>query len=303
MPSEDAIPLEIGRWIDKAGADLERRLERQATAIILHAIYRSKKLGGRLALKGGVLTSLRYASPRQTADIDFTAMDLEPSSATESAVRTEIERSLMASAIALGYVDVVVKITSSKFKPKLRRRTPTSFPTLTMKAGFAKRGTARARALEQGTTASVIPIDISFNEPMHETDLCSSDMDDVEILAYRITELVAEKYRALLQQVGRRRFRHQDVFDIAYLIENRQLLPAHSSRVYSLLISKCKARGIQPTLDSLRQDEVRDRARHEWKSMDLELRKVPEFDDCYARILEYYEKLPWPENPKKLALG
>ena len=39
------------------------------------------------------------------------------------------------------------------------------------------------------------------------------------ISAYGLTDLIAEKFRALLQQVPRNRYRRQDIYDIAHLIE------------------------------------------------------------------------------------
>jgi hypothetical protein len=81
MYEEQTVPRHIGitAWIDQARADPVRHVERQVTAILLHAVGITPELRASLVLKGGILMSIAHGSYRQTGDVDFTAItDPEP---------------------------------------------------------------------------------------------------------------------------------------------------------------------------------------------------------------------------------
>jgi hypothetical protein len=61
------------------------------------------------------------------------------------------------------------------------------------------------------------------------------------------------------------------------------------------LREKCAARGIDPREESLSDDEVKERARAEWDTLAQEIGEegLPDFDECFARVDEFYRSLPW----------
>lgn len=86
------------------------------------------------------------------------------------------------------------------------------FSAIKLKVGYADQGTAAHEALIEGRAATAIEVDISFNEPQTEPRIPAIP-GGAELLAYSFTDLIAEKPRAMLQQVVRRRNRRQDVYD------------------------------------------------------------------------------------------
>ena len=91
---EDAITMvDITSWIDRARSDPQAYLERQATEVFLTAIALAPTYKDKIFLKGGILMGIRYDSPRQTADLDFTTT-LEPNPDEISDIRAELDDAL-----------------------------------------------------------------------------------------------------------------------------------------------------------------------------------------------------------------
>jgi hypothetical protein len=76
------------------------------------------------------------------------------------------------------------------------------------------------KRLESNQSPSVISIDFSFNEKTYDFDFLSLDGGDNDdnVKTYSLTDLMAEKYRSVLQQKVRERNREQDIYDINYLL-------------------------------------------------------------------------------------
>jgi hypothetical protein len=115
----------------------------------------------------------------------------------------------------------------------------------------------------------------------------------VAVQGFTLSEVIAEKFRALLQQPIRKRNRRQDVFDIAFLIDTHEIDDEDRRTIHDTLISKCKSRDIQPTRESLANPEVIDRARADWTTLQLELEELPPFDERFQLVRKLYESLPW----------
>lgn len=281
--------VDVAEWVNKAKANPVTYQQRQTVEITLNAIAMVPHLNAVMFLKGGILMGLAYDSPRQTADIDFTTTLAHVGDAGNM-VRQQLDSMFPRAAAALGYADLVVKTHSVK---KLPKAIPdAAFPALKLKIGSAKRDTAQERALQTGQASVVIDTDISFNEPVLQTQVLVLT-GGRELLAYSLVDLMAEKYRAILQQVTRKRNRRQDVYDLDWLIVYNEIDERLQKQILTTLGVKCQERQIEPTRASLDDPEVKRRARADWHSMALELGEVPDFEDCFTRVSEFYRNLPW----------
>lgn len=97
-----------------------------------------------------------------------------------------------------------------------------------------------------------------------------------------------------MQQESRNRHRRQDIYDIAMLLQRFPFDDEEKAQILQTLRIKCKARGIRPDPSSL-NDEVKRRAGKEWQTLKLEISDLPEFEDCFARVSQFYRALPWDE--------
>ena len=161
-----------------------------------------------------------------------------------------------------------------------------------MKIAYARRGTREEDALSEGKTTNVIKLEISFNEPLLQFQVLELTGGQ-ELRAYSLVDLIAEKYRAMLQQVPRRRNRRQDVYDLDLLIADNQLDDSCRVQILDALIEKCRSRHIRPDRASLDDPEIKRRSGADWHTMKLELGEVPDFEDCFARVSQFYRDLPW----------
>ena len=289
--SEDAIEhrgIDVTEWVDRVRADPVAHRQRQATELILNAVAIST-FNSRLYLKGGVLMGLAYDSPRQTADIDLTAtFDLVESTLDE--VREALNRAIARARVQLGYDLLLAQVQKVVRHP--RNKPDAQFPALQITVGYAERGGSQEKRLAEGRAASTIAIDVSFNEETHGVQVLELTGGQ-SLRAYSLIDLVAEKYRAMLQQVTRNRARRQDTYDLHRLISTGALEGIDGDALLAALRAKCRSREIEPTLDSLDDPEVSERAAREWDTMGLELGEVPPFAECYATARAFYQELPW----------
>lgn len=284
------IEINVAEWVERVKANPVAYLQRQATEITLNAIAITAPLKKKLFLKGGVLMGLAYDSPRQTSDIDLTA-DLVADKDVDVRIQSLLDSAFPRAATALGYADLIVKTHSVKRQPK-KIFAEAEFPALKLKIAYAQRGTKQEKALLEGKTPNVIDVDISFNEPMQQIQILELTGGQ-ELRAYSFTDLIAEKYRAMLQQVPRNRSRRQDVYDLHFLVADGDLDDAVRKQILDSLIEKCRSRHIEPTPQSLGDSEIKKRSGAEWNTMELELAELPDFEDCFELVSEFYRSLPW----------
>ena len=288
--SDPVLELNVAGWVERARADPIAYAQRQAVEVTLNAIAMTAELKERMFLKGGVLMGLAYDSPRQTADIDLTAA-FEVSPDIDEKIRGLLDGAFPRAAARLGYADLIIKVHSIARQPKAIFETA-SFPALKIKIAFARRGTPQEAALNRGIVPGKIEVDISFNEPLRQIQILGLT-GGAELLAYDLVELMAEKYRAMLQQKERIRNRRQDVYDLDRLIDGREFTPEVLTRILEVFVAKCQSRNIEPTIDSLDDPEVMSRSAADWQTMQLEIGALPEFEGCYSRVSNFYRTLPW----------
>ena len=292
--SDLIFKVNVAKWVEKAKADPVAYQQRQAVEITLNAIARTAPLKAKMFLKGGILMGLAYDSPRQTTDIDLTtALEVEGNVGDE--VRKLLDSEFPRAAAELGYADLIVKTHSVKHLPK-GKFPNANFPALKLKIASAKRRTPQERAIWEGKASDVmIDVDISFNEPLPQIQVLKLTGGQ-DLRAYGLVDLIAEKYRAMLQQVPRRRRRPQDVYDLDRLIARNEIDEDLQAQILNALVEKCQARQLKPMSASLDNPEIKKRAGAAWQSMKLELGEVPDFEECFACVAEFYRNLPW-QNP------
>ena len=297
--SDPIFKVNVAEWVERAKADPVAYQQRQTVEITLNVIARTAPLKGKMFLKGGILMGLAYDSPRQTVDIDLTTT-LAVEGGVGDKVRKLLDLEFPRAAAALGYADLIVKTHSVKPQPKTIFKTA-DFPALKLKIASAKRGTPQEKAIREGKAPDVmIDVDISFNEPLLQIQVLELTGGQ-ELLAYGLGDLIAEKYRAILQQVPRNRYRRQDAYDLDRLIAHNEIDDALQAQILDALVAKCQARQLKPTRASLDDPEIKKRAGAGWRSMELELGEVPDFEVCFARVAECYRNLPW--GAKRVLVG
>lgn len=288
--SEPTLEIDIPAWVERARNDPVSYRSRQATEIILNAIAHTAPLNHKLWLKGGVLMGIAYDSPRQTTDIDLTT-SLTPGQENADTIVNLLDGAFPGIIAKLGYAGFVLAVHSVRLMPR-GIGFEAEFPALKIKVGHAQAGTSAQRALMAGTAAEIVEIDISFNEPLSEVQVLGMP-EGAELCAYSLTDLMAEKFRAMLQQVIRRRNRRQDVYDLDRLIGQHAFDDKMRAAIHAAFLLKCESRRITPSIESLDDPEVKQRSGADWETLALELGELPEFEACYARVRQFYRALPW----------
>ena len=292
--SETVLKIDLPGWVDRAKANNKAYSQRQATEIILYAIATDPYLKDWLYLKGGVLMGLVYDSPRQTDDIDFSsATAINPDNDTANTFKSLMNPALQNAAMKLRYPDIVMRVQTMKGKPPAIYPNA-KYPSLEIKIAYARRHSLQEDRLRKGRASSTIELSISFKEEVDKTQVLEI-ADGASLLAYSLIDLIAEKYRALLQQPKRNRYRRQDVYDLDILIRTLGLDDETKTMILAGLVKKCKSRNVPLNPNSIGLAEIKKRARSEWNSMELEIGELPDFDSCFERVSTFYHQLPWPE--------
>ncbi len=262
---------------------------RQAIHTVLIAISTSKYLQTKMVMKGGVLLAIKFKGSRLTRDIDFSTSEQYDNNKKEKFIST-LEKNLL---LATELLDYGLECRLQSFSVNPSRENP-SFPTLTLKIGYASKGSKTHKRLLDGKCPTILRIDYSYNEISSVIDLFEFQKGR-KIQAYSISDLVAEKYRAIIQQKSRNRIRRQDAFDIYWLIKNGDLKgPERKKLVHKSLIIKAESRGLKVDKNSLNDEEIIRRSKVEYKNLAQEIEgELPPFDEVFHIVNEYYVSLPW----------
>lgn len=281
--------LDLHAWVERAPDD--KRLFREAVHILLTAIGTSVALRTQMVMKGGMLMALRYDSSRFTKDADFSTRD-KYAKGDEAALLAELDAQLTFANEQLPY-DVFCRRQKAEIRPA---RSDANFPTLSLSIGYAPRSKPREfQRLLVGQEPRVVEIDYSYNEAVLDVEVLHLT-DGKTLNAYSQINLMAEKYRSLLQQPSRRRNRRQDIYDLALLLHgSNPLNGAEQSRLLEFLISSARARNIDPHVHSLRDPQVRAMSSEGYDTLEPEIEgDLPPFEEAYQVVKAFYEGLPWP---------
>lgn len=289
---EQEVIVSIDAWVDRAKADPEAYVERQATEIFLTTLGITEPYCGKFFLKGGLLMGIVYDSPRHTADIDYTT-NLEPKPEIVNHLMETLNSAFPSITAKLGYPDIVCKVQTIKLMPKEEGFADAKAPGFKITIAYAKRETNQEIALNNGRGVNVLSADVSFKEPIGGIQIVRLGEHGATIQAYSLMDIIAEKYRAFLQQEKRNRVRRQDIYDLSLLLERFSFDNKEKLEILNLLIEKCHARDINPQKESINSEELIRRAKSEWETMEIETGKLPPFDACYEVARAFYDGLPW----------
>lgn len=170
-------------------------------------------------------------------------------------------------------------------------------PTYDMAVGYQFPSDRRYAEFVTGVrpSADVIELEISLNDEVCESTDASLDPSNsaTAIRACVLEDIVAEKRRALLQQPIRRRYRKQDVYDIARIV-SRIGKSLDRPRVGEYLIRKCARRDISPSRRAFDR-EIRDRAAFEYETLfDSSDPNFIPFDQAWALVLQLVGEIEIP---------
>jgi predicted nucleotidyltransferase component of viral defense system len=245
-----------------------------------------------MVMKGGILLAVRYQSSRFTTDLDFSTT-LTRGDLNFPEFRENLESSL---AIVVADSDYSLDCRIQRFRLNPPKE-DAQFSNLELSVGYAYKGSAKHKKLLLLQSPTAIQIDFNLNEPILSIEALQFGKG-ADLHAYAFPDLVAEKFRALIQQATRNRFRRQDVFDLNFLLSTPEGGTSKSEVLQSLL-EKAQSRGIVPTPDSLADPEIRRRAQHDYATLADEVEgELPNFEKSYEQVEAYYRSLPWPSVPR-----
>ena len=134
---------------------------------------------------------------------------------------------------------------------------------------------------------------LKFNQEIEMMNL--SEGGDISI--YSLTDLVAEKYRAILQQEVRNRYRRQDIYDLYYLLTKIPVNDNKKQQILNSLLKKSSTRDLKIEKKSMRKSEIVKRTQKEYDLLKQEiLGDLPDFNKVYSLARDFYESLPWSNN-------
>jgi predicted nucleotidyltransferase component of viral defense system len=279
--------FDIKEWVNQ---NPDYQTFRQAVHTILTAIAGTPILQTSMIMKGGVLLALSYNSPRYTKDIDFSTATKRSDFDLDN-FRRQLEESLLDTVETLEY-GLDCRVQSCTHHPKSEDST---YPTVQVSIGYAYKGRPAHKRLKAGKAPDVIRIDYSLNEPVEEAELFELEEGSI-ISIYSFVEMVAEKFRALLQQEVRDRIRRQDIYDLHYVLSDYPLRndTKTKARILERLLEKSRIRDLQIDLASMSNPEIRRRSEEGYLKLIPEIEgNLPPFIEVYDLVEVFYRSLPW----------
>ena len=280
--------VDIAAWMLQVRADPEKHRHRQAVHIVMQAVASQWP---QFHLKGGLLMTLVYGSRRMTTDIDFSASG-PAEERLDRTIKDTLNAALEAAALDLTYPFTTVRVHNVTVLPENCDLAEARHPALKIKIRTATRRERR------NPTLNYLSVDISFKECIGSRDLIVVHGGPT-LAAYSLEDLVAEKYRAVLQQAIRKRNRRQDVYDLHHLITTCSFDELHRERILRFMKDTCASQGIEISRNSLDDPDIRQRSGKRWDTLESDTADVilPSFDLCFDTARAFYRALPWRMPP------
>jgi hypothetical protein len=276
----DKVGVDLRAWVEAARSNPTLHRDRQVTEVVLTAIGLSADLKRALVLKGGTLMAIAFSSPRGTGDVDFSA-NVEPVEFT-TVLTAELDRVMLQAAQKLGNPDLVCRVQGLVRRPRPQHFDQADFPALEVRVASARRSDfGQMQALAEGRAARVLKVEISFRDQIYDYQELVLSGANVTVQAFSSLEVIAEKFRALLQQPIRNRNRRQDVYDLSFLIGRYTFDAEARADIHRILVAKARSRGIEPAAMSISDPDVVERARRDWGTLHLEIQELGDFDERF----------------------
>lgn len=280
---------DISAWIQEDDAPKGKK-QREAIHVLLYALSISPKLNIQTAMKGGVLLAIRYQSSRRTIDVDFSTK-ISTQEFDENFFKSELEKALLLASNSLTY-NMECRIQSFKKNPP---SASASWPTYKINIGYAYRSDRNSfKRLQKGESTDIIKIDYSLNE-----SFCNVEKLEIfpsnYIYVYSFFDLIAEKYRSILQQIVRNRSRRQDVYDLYYLINNFSISNDEKPEIVDRIIQSAASRNLIVDVNSISDPGIEKRSKEEYYLLANEVYgDLPDFSIAFNTVKDFYKSLPWP---------
>jgi predicted nucleotidyltransferase component of viral defense system len=271
-----------------------------AIIAVLEAVASRPQLRDRFVLKGGNALKLVFMGPRGSVDVDMSDVERSPDQREEETQRVldmfcdQLNSALEDIAPHHGYAEMVVQ--STEIKPA--NKNPRDFPALEVKVGYSE--------LEDRTPpySDVVKVEITLNEIVCDTQYAAVGSAEVQVSS--LNDIMAEKLRALLQQVPRNRNRPNDVFDI-WFYTTRAGRALDQESVSRFLVKKSiDKEGLGTvTRQMFYHPDVRSRAAVGWNEIEERLPasvELPDFNAAFEQVLAFVDTLDLEEgHPSDLA--
>jgi predicted nucleotidyltransferase component of viral defense system len=285
---------DIPGWSKANGVPVSEARTRFAQFAILQCVGAASGLQTSLAFKGGNALRFIHGNPRSTADLDFTAVPVADRNGvpdSEDEIRRLLDEALL---WAKNRFAVKMKCQRVNRKPPVTRGT---LPTYDIGVGYQFPGERYYADYELPTRVvnSVVQVEISFNDVVCEVEPHSLEPGAPALTVCSLEDILAEKLRALLQQIPRNRTRPQDVFDIA------RMLAAYEARldvgkIADFLVRKSVDRHVTPTKTAFADPRVRENAQSEYtQTLKLSQNDLIPFDTAWEAVLKLLDRLALPE--------
>lgn len=276
----------INAWAKEHGIAVNEARARFAQFGVLRAIADSNELSRILVFKGGNALDFVWHPNRSTRDLDFSALE---NKLTEEELRALFQRALD---VAGQELEITFRVQSIHRNPPGEDRT---FPTYQIKVGYALSDDKRLQLQikNQEAVPQVVPVEISINEVV--CDFQEVDFDGINDLKVSTREdIVAEKLRALLQQLVRNRSRKQDLLDLSVQLKSGEVLD--TGKVAAYLQAKAVGRDVVVAKSTYRTPEVWARAGESYESLRATARNefVP-FPEAQELVLRFVDILQIPD--------
>lgn len=278
---------DLSKWVNDAPTIDEKEF-RQAIHTFLLALSITNISREIMIMKGGILLALSFESNRFTKDVDFST-DQKLSEIDVDEIINELGECLISAISILDY-GLDCRIQSHRIDPG---REDATFPTFYISIGYAYIGSSKHKGLQRGESTSIFGVDFSFFE--QNVSIEKYEFDGQDIKTYSLVDLVAEKYRAIIQQRIRNRARRQDAYDIFCLIQVGYLNEKELKfGILQSLKIKSESRNIVIHSGLLREEETIKRSRADYESLRGEITgELPDFEMLYDTVAKFYESLPW----------
>jgi predicted nucleotidyltransferase component of viral defense system len=283
--------IDLFEWVNRSNSSADKAF-RQAVHVLILAVSQSNSLKTRMIFHGGLLLAIRFHGIRHTKDVDFVTADHRNQIDVEEFIGSLSEEIAVASETLTYGLDC--KIQSHRMKPPGENR---NFQTIKITMGYAYKGAPDHWRLIKRECPTVLEIDYSFNEVNQHIDTIQL-VDGGRLQVYSLPDIVAEKFRAIIQQKTRNRQRRQDAFDIYGLLKNGYLEDQSLKiLIYQSLLMKAESRNLQINQQSLADEEIITRSKGEYQTLAYEIDgDLPPFEEVYFAVRNYYEGLPWYEK-------